>query len=150
MTLHVHTVLPRNGPATAIELTDEQVEELGGGKRAALRVTIAGRTARLRLGVMAGKNLIGMSKAARAELGVEIGDEVDAAIELDVDERAVDVPNDLAVALDAEPQVRAAFDALAPSRRKEMARSVADAKRPETREKRIAAAVDALRAPATN
>lgn len=150
MALHVHTVLPRNGPATAIELTDEQVEELGGGKRAAVRVTIAGRTARLRLGVMAGRNLIGMSKAARAELGVEIGDEVDAAIELDVDERTVDVPDDLAVALDAEPQVRAAFDALAPSRRKEMARSVADAKRPETREKRIAAALDALRAPATN
>jgi hypothetical protein len=142
-------VLPRNGPATAIELTDEQVEALGGGKRAAVRVTIAGRTARLRLGVMGGRNLVGMSKAARAELGVEIGDEVEATIELDTDDREVEVPEDLLTALDGEPQVRAAFDALAPSRRKEIVRSVVDAKKAETREKRIAAAVDSLRPPAT-
>ncbi|MEW1834028.1 YdeI/OmpD-associated family protein [Microbacterium sp. NPDC079995] len=149
MTLHVRTVLPENGPATAIELTDEQVEALGGGKRAAVRVTIAGRTVRLRLGVMGGRNLVGMSKAARAELGVEIGDEVDATIELDTDDREVEVPEELLTALDGEPQVRAAFDALAPSRRKEIVRSVVDAKKAETREKRIAAAVDSLRAPAT-
>ena len=36
---------------------------------------------------------------------------------------------------------RAAFDALSYSRRKEVARSVSEAKRPETRERRIAAAV---------
>jgi hypothetical protein len=149
MTLRIRTVLPENGPATAIELTDEQVEALGGGKRAAVRVTIAERTARLRLSVMGGRNLIGMSKAARAQLGVEIGDEVDAEIDLDAEIRDVEVPKDLAAALDAEPQVRAAFDALAPSRRKEVARSVTEAKRPETREKRIASAVAALRSPAT-
>ncbi|THE07315.1 DUF1905 domain-containing protein [Microbacterium oleivorans] len=149
MMLHVHTVLPKNGPATAIELTDDQVEALGGGKRAAVVVTIGDRSARLRLSVMGGKNLIGMSKAARAELGVEIGDEVDAAIDLDSNERAVELPGDLEAALDAEPQVRAAFDALAPSRRKEIVRSVVDAKKAETREKRVAAAVDGLRSPAS-
>lgn len=139
MSLHVRTVLPANGPATAIELTDEQVAELGGGKRAAVIVTIGERTARLRLGVMGGRNLIGMSKAARAELGVDIGDEVDATIDLDVAERAVDVPEDLAAAL-SDAGAREAFDALPPSRRKEVARAVAEAKRPETRERRIAAA----------
>ena len=149
MTHHVRTVLPNNGPATAIELTDEQVEALGGGKRAAVVVRIGERTARLRLAVMGGRNLIGMSKAARAELGVEIGDEVDATIALDADERAVELPGDLEAALDAEPQVRAAFDALAPSRRKEVVRSVLDAKKAETREKRIASAVDGLRSPAS-
>ncbi|EZP26952.1 YdeI/OmpD-associated family protein [Microbacterium oleivorans] len=149
MMLHVHTVLPKNGPATAIELTDDQVEALGGGKRAAVVVTIGDRSARLRLSVMGGKNLIGMSKAARAELGVEIGDEVDAAIDLDSNERAVELAGDLEAALDAEPQVRAAFDALAPSRRKEIVRSVVDAKKAETREKRVAAAVDGLRSPAS-
>ncbi|AZS44204.1 hypothetical protein BWL13_01790 [Microbacterium oleivorans] len=149
MMLHVHTVLPKNGPATAIELTDDQVEALGGGKRAAVVVTIGDRSARLRLSVMGGKNLIGMSKAARAELGVEIGDEVDAAIDLDSNERAVELPGDLEAALDAEPQVRAAFDALAPSRRKEIVRSVVGAKKAETREKRVAAAVDGLRSPAS-
>ena len=40
--------------------------------------------------------------------------------------------------------MRPAFDALSLSRRKELARSVAEAKRPETRERRIAAVLDAL------
>ena len=144
MTLHIHTVLVPFGPATAIELSDEQVAELGGGKRAAVVVGIGGNTAQVRLGVMDGRNLIGLSKAVRAQLGVEIGDEVDATVALDTAEREVDVPADLAVALDAEPRVRAAFDALSYSRRKELARGVAEAKRPETRERRIASALDEL------
>ena len=143
MTLHVRTTLPKNGPATAIELTDDQVEELGGGKRAAVLVRIGDREARLRLGVMGGKNLIGMSKAARAELGVEIGDTVEASIDLDSAEREITVPDDLAAALDADG-LRAAFDALAPSRRKEIVRGVTEAKQAATRERRIAAAVDSL------
>ncbi len=43
MTLQIHTVLAPFGPATAIELTDAQVAELGGGKRAAVVVGIGGR-----------------------------------------------------------------------------------------------------------
>ncbi|MFS0867020.1 YdeI/OmpD-associated family protein [Microbacterium sp. 179-B 1A2 NHS] len=145
MSITVHTALPANGPGTAIELTDAQVDALAGGRRAAVVVTIGDRSARLRLSVMGGRNLIGMSKAARAELGVDIGDEVDAIIDLDTAERAVDVPADLVGALDAEPQVRAAFDALPPSRRKELARQVAEAKKPETRERRVATIIDGLR-----
>jgi len=143
--LQIHTILEPQGPATALELTDAQVAELGGGKRAAVRVTIGDRSTAARLGVMGGRNLIGLSKAARSELGVEIGDEVDATVVLDTAERTVDVPADLAAALDADPAARAAFDALAYSQRKEHARSVADAKRPETRARRIAAIVDTIR-----
>ncbi|MFT4165363.1 MAG: YdeI/OmpD-associated family protein [Microlunatus sp.] len=145
MGLLVKTVLEPTGPATAIELTDAQVVELGGGKRAAVRVTIGDRTARLRLAVMGGKNLIGLSKAVRAELGVEIGDEVTASIEVDAAERVVEVPDDLAAALDAEPGLRAVFDALPYSHRKEHVRAITDAKRPETRARRVAAAIEMLR-----
>lgn len=139
MTLRIHTVLEPFGPATAIELTDAQVDELGGGKRAAVVVGIGDRAARVRLAVMDGRNVIGLSKAVRA-LGVDIGDEVDATIDLDTAEREVEVPDDLAEAL-TDAGARAAFDALAYSRRKEIARAVTEAKRPETRERRIAAAV---------
>lgn len=103
VTLTIKTVLEPQGPATAIELTDEQVAELGAGKRAAVQVTIGDRTARLRLGVMGGRNLIGLSKAARIELGVDIGDEITATITPDVAERTVEVPDDLGAALAAEP-----------------------------------------------
>lgn len=144
MSLTVHTTLEPTGPATAIVLTEAQVDELGGGKRAAVRVTIGERSARLRLASMGGCFMIGMSKAARKELAVEIGDTVDATIELDDAERTVDLPEDLAAALNADPAVRAAFDALSYTKRKEYARGVAEAKRAETRERRVAAVVDAL------
>lgn len=144
MALSIHTSLIAFGPAAAIELTDDQVAELGGGKRAAVCVTIGGRTLPLRLAVMGGHNVIGLSKAARAEFGLGLDDEIDAEIALDTAERVVEVPDDLAVAL-ADTGVRDAFDALSYTRRKELARGVAEAKRTETREKRIAAAVEELR-----
>lgn len=146
MVLQISTVLEPTGPATALELTDAQVAELGGGKRAPVRVTIGDRKARLRLAVMGGKNLIGLSRAARTELGVEIGAAVTATIELDDAERVLDVPEDLSAALDADPRVRAAFEALAYSHRKEHVRGVVEAKRSETRERRIAAVVAKLSA----
>ena len=54
------------------------------------------------------------------------------------------MPEDLRSALAAHPGAAAAFTALSPSRRKELVRGVVDAKRPETRAKRIAAAVAQL------
>lgn len=143
--LRVHTVLTGRGPAAAILLTDEQVASFGAGKAFPVAVTIGGRTARLRLARMGGENMIGLSKAARADLGVEIDQEVDAVIRLDTAERTVEVPPALAAALDADPAVRAAFDALSPSARKEHARAVADAKQEATRERRIAKIVESLR-----
>lgn len=143
--LRVHTVLTGRGPAAAILLTDEQVASFGAGKAFPVAVTIGGRTARLRLARMGGENMIGLSKAARADLGVEIDQEVDAVIRLDTAERVVEVPPALAAALDADPAVRAAFDALSPSARKEHAKAVAEAKQEATRERRIAKIVESLR-----
>ena len=141
----MHTVLTGRGPAAAILLTDEQVASFGAGKAFPVAVTIGGRTARLRLARMGGENMIGLSKAARADLGVESDQEVDAVIRLDTAERVVEVPPALAAALDADPAVRAAFDALSPSARKEHARAVAEAKQEATRERRIAKIVESLR-----
>ncbi|QIK64365.1 DUF1905 domain-containing protein [Leucobacter viscericola] len=145
MSIQIQTTLEPHGPATAIELSDEQVAELAGGKRAAVIVTIGEKTARLRLGVMGGKNLIGLSKAARAELGVDIGDAISAVIALDEAPREVEVPADLAAALDADAKVRAAFDALPYTHRKEHVRAVEEAKKPETRLRRIESTVAMIR-----
>ena len=143
--LRLHTVLICRGPAAAILLRDEQVASLCGGTAFPVVVTIAGRTARLRLARMGGENMIGFNKAVRADLGLEIGQEVDAVIRVDAAERTVDVPAALAEALDADPALRAAFDALSYSVRKEHARTVADAKQEETRDRRIAKIVASLR-----
>lgn len=132
------------GPATAIILTDAQVDELGGGKRAPVTVTIGKKTVRLRLAVMGGKNLIGSSKANRQALDVEIGDTVKVTIALDRAERKVDVPDDAAKAL-AKAKLRQRFDALAFSHQKEHVRAIAEAKKPETRAKRIEKMLEMLR-----
>ncbi len=146
MSLEITTTLEPRGPAGAIVLDDEQVARLGAGaKTFPVKVTIDGKPARLRLARMGGENLIGFRKEIRAELGVEIGDELHAVIERDDAPREIEIPDELQRALDADPAAKAAFEQLAPSHRKEHARSVADAKRPETRAKRVAAVLDALR-----
>ncbi|WP_144792971.1 YdeI/OmpD-associated family protein [Microbacterium paludicola] len=143
--LNLHTVLERRGPAAAIVLSDEQVASLGSGKAFPVVVSFGERSIRLRLARMGGQNLIGFSKAARADAGVEIGQEVDVTITVDSEERAVEIPSALAQALDADPAARAAFDALAPSRRKEMARQITEAKQDATRQRRLEKVLDALR-----
>lgn len=141
--LSLTTTLEPRGPAAAIVLNDEQVAGLGGGKAFPVAVTIGSTTARLRLARMGGENLVGMSKAARAELGVEIGQTVDVVIRPDDAPREVELPAVLAEALESAG-LRTAFDVLAPSRRKEHARSVADAKGDDTRARRVQKVVDAL------
>ena len=131
--------------ATGIGVPDDVVEALGGGKRPTVAVTIDGFRFTLTLGSMGGRVMIPLSAERRKAAGVAAGDEVDVDIELDASPPVIEVPDDLAAALDAAPGARAAFDALAPSRRKEWARSVAEAKQPETRERRIAKAVEAVR-----
>jgi hypothetical protein len=137
--------LKPQGPATAIILTDAQVDALGGGKRAPVCVTIGSKTVRLRLAVMGGQNMIGISKANREALDIDIGDTVDATIKLDSAERKVDVPDDAAKAL-AKPKLRNKFDALAFTHQKEHVRAILEAKKPETRTKRIEAMLEKLRA----
>lgn len=143
--LRLTTTLQPRGPAAAIVLTDEQIAHLGGTKTPPVRFTIGDVTERGRIGRMGGENLLGFNKSVRAKFGVEAGDSVDIVIELDTGPREIDLPPALAAALDADPSVRSAFDKLAPSRRKEHARSVAEAKRDTTRDRRIAAIIDTLR-----
>ena len=148
-TVQLTQTLEPAGPATAIILTDEEVETLGGGKRAAVRVTIDGRTARLRLAVMGGQNCIGISKANRTALGVEIGDTVTALIEVDDAPREVEIPPALAEALAANPDLAQRYAALTFSQRKEFARWGAEAKGADTRARRVATTLERLREGAT-
>jgi hypothetical protein len=143
--LRLHTVLEPMGPAGAIVLDDEQVAQLSTAKAFPVLVTIGERTGRLRLARMGGRNLIGFSKAVRGEMGVDLGDEIDVVISADTAERTVEIPGALAAALASDPAASAAFDALSFTRRKEIARSIAEAKQESTRERRLAKTLDELR-----
>ena len=141
--LRLTTTLESRGPAAAIVLTDEQVASLGSGKAFPVRITVGAVTVEGRVARMGGENLVGLSRERRAALGVGTGDTVEVVLAPDTAERSVEVPPDLAGAL-ADAGLREAFDRLAPSHRREHVRSVTDAKRPETRARRVAAVVGAL------
>jgi hypothetical protein len=139
------TVLQSGKTATGIPVPDEIVEALGSGKRPAVRVTINGFTYRSSVAVIDGSYMVGVSAENRAGAGVAGGDEVDVDIELDTAPREVTVPAELAAALDAEPEARRTFDALSYSNKSWHVLQVTGAKTDETRERRIARSVEALK-----
>jgi len=140
--------LETNGKtATGIEVPPSVVEALGAGKRPPVRITLLAHTYRTTVARMGGRFLVPVSAEVRVAAGVTAGDELDVGIELDDAPRTVDVPADLAAALAAEPGAAQGWDKLSYTHRKEWARTVEDAKKPETRARRVAAAVEALRTP---
>jgi hypothetical protein len=139
--------LVKRGPAAAVVLTDEQVAAVGeGAKRFPVVATVEGYTWRTTVARMRGEFLLGLSREVREGAGVEAGDTVDLQLELDTKPREVDVPEALAAALAKDANARAAYEKLSYTHRKEYARWIAEAKRDETRERRVAKAIEQLRA----
>jgi len=137
-------LLPR-GNASAVVLTDEQAAQIGEGpKRFPVTVTLNGYTWRTTVARMGGENLIGLARKIREDTGVQIGDVVEVAVELDTATREVEVPPELAEALANDPAAGAAYERLAYTHRKEFARWVAEAKRTETKERRVMQALEML------
>jgi len=131
--------------ATGIEVPEDIVTRLGGGKRPAVRVTLGGYTYRTTIAPMGGSYWIGVSAEHRAGSGVAAGDMLDVTIEVDDAPRRVSLPDDLATALGADPAARAFYDTLSYTNQNTYATWVTDAKRPETRVDRVAKSVEALR-----
>ncbi|SOD95729.1 YdeI/OmpD-associated family protein [Blastococcus haudaquaticus] len=131
--------------ATGMEVPAAVVEELGAGKKPPVRVTVGGHTYRSTVAVMGGRYLLPLSAEHRTAAGVAAGDDVEVDIELDTEPREVAVPEDLRVALDGDPAAREAFERLSYSHRRRHVLAVEDAKTPETRQRRVAKALETLR-----
>jgi multidrug transporter EmrE-like cation transporter len=137
------TTLFSSGTNVGIEVPPEVVESFGAGKRVPVRVTIAGYSYASTIAVMGGRYLIPLAAAHRSAAGVAGGETHEVTLVLDTSARDTPVPEDLAEALAAAGR-RGAFDALAPSRRKEHVRAVTEAKASATRQRRISRVVEAL------
>jgi len=138
-------LVPR-GQAAALVLSDDQVATVGeGAKRFPVVATVNGYTWRTSVVRMGGEFIVGLNRAVREAAGVEAGDTVQLELELDTKPREVEVPPALAAALAADDAALAAFEKLSYTHRKEYARWVAEAKRDETRDRRVAKTIDELR-----
>lgn len=133
------------GTTTGIRIPDEAVAELGGGNRPKVVATVNGHTWRTSIARMGGAFWLGVSAENRAATGLAAGDPVQLDVELDSAPRAVEIPDDLATALAAEPAAKAAFDALSYSQQRQHVLAVESAKKPETRARRVESVVGALK-----
>jgi hypothetical protein len=131
------TLLASGKTATGFAVPEDVVDRLGHGKRPPVRVTIGDHSYRSTVAVMGGRFMLGVSAENRQAAGVAAGDEVLVHLELDTAPRAVEVPADLARALDRHPAARRSFDGLPPSRKRWHVLSVEGAKTPATRQRRI-------------
>lgn len=139
------TLLLNGKTATGFEVPNEVVEGLGAGNRPAVRVTIAGHTYRSTIARRGDRFLLGVSADNREAAGVSAGDDLDVELELDDEPREVEVPDDLAKALAGDAGARSFFETLTYSQKQGSALPIAQAKKPETRERRVAKTMDMLR-----
>lgn len=115
-----------------------------GKVRAPVKVTLNGFTYRSTIAAMGGPPCIPLRKSNREAAGLEGDETLEVRLELDTAPRVVTPPADLLRALKSVPLAWTRWRALSYSHQREYAEAVAGAKKPETRARRIAAAVNAL------
>jgi hypothetical protein len=138
---------------TGLVVPPDELAMLGAGKRPAVVVTVHGigdaptepYTYRNTVGSMGGQLLLSLSAEHRRASGLVGGQQVEVTLALDTEPRVVEVPAALAEAWAGDDALRASFDSLSPSRQKALTLPIADARTDATRERRVAAALDALR-----
>lgn len=133
------------GTTTGFAVPEAVVEGLGGGRRPKVLATVAGHTWRTSIAAMGGQFWLGVSAAVREAAGVAAGETHEVTVELDTAPRTVEVPPDLAAALAGDPTAAAAWEALSHSHRRAHVEAVLAAKKPETRERRVASTLAKLR-----
>lgn len=139
------TLEAAGGNNVGIVVPDAIVAAFDRGRRVPVVVTIdGGHQYRSTTAVMGGRSLVSFNAATRKATGKGAGDEVEVRLDLDDAPRVVEVPEDLAVALAADPALQAAWDALSPSRKRAHAEPIAAAKGADTRARRVAKVLAAL------
>ena len=130
--------------AAGIRVPDDVVAALGPSRKPPVVMTINGHSYRGSVAFMGGEFWVGVTNDFRRTAGVAAGDDVDVDLVIDTQPREVVVPPDLAVALDADPEARSFFDGLSYSNKRRIVEPIADAKTPETRQRRIEKSVAGL------
>jgi hypothetical protein len=130
--------------ATGFEVPPEVVEALGAGRRPKVTVTVNDATYRSSVASMGGRFMVGVSAENRALIGVRAGDEVEVELEVDTAPREVELPADFRAALEVVPEAGAAFARLSYSHQRAHVDAIAEARKPETRRRRIDRAVEML------
>ncbi len=131
--------------ATFFHVPPEVMEALGPKKRVPVRVTVNGHTYRSTVAPMGGNFLLPLNRENRAAAEVASGEVVEVALARDKEPRVVEVPDDLTVALAGDEVARNAFGRLSYSHQREFVGWITEAKRNETRARRVTQTLTRLR-----
>ena len=131
--------------ATFFHVPPEVMEALGPKKRLPVRASVNGHTYRSTVAPMGGNFLLPLNRVNRAAAGVAAGELVEVVIGRDDEPRVVEVPEDLAAALAEDDTAHEAFAGLSYSHQREYVEWMTEAKRPETRARRVVQAMERLR-----
>ena len=122
------------------------VEQVFGSKRPKVRAVIEGipyRGTLVRMGTEC--HLLIILKDIREKIGKSFGDTIKVTIEPDNEPRVVEIPAELKKAFKGENEAKAFFDRLSYSHQREYVGYITEAKKQETRERRVAQTIAMLR-----
>ena len=135
------TTVTATGNNTGILVPDEVIEQLAGGRRPPVVVSVNGYEYRTTVGVMNGKHMISVSAAVRTATGLKGGDPIHVTLTVAESPREVTIPADFAAALAADEQAGVFFGKLSSSLQRYHVDSITAAKSADTRQRRIDKAI---------
>jgi hypothetical protein len=138
------TTLRHEGAMCFIEVPFDPAAVFGKA-RVPVKVTVNGYTYRSTIAPMGGCALIPLRKSNREAAGLEGNETLTVKLELDTEKREVKPPSDLVKALKAAPPAWDRWRELSFTHQREYAEAIEEAKKTETRARRIASAVETLR-----
>jgi hypothetical protein len=138
------TTIVREGSMCLIPLTFEP-KRVFGKVRAPVKVTLNGYTFRSTIASMGGPPCIPLRRSNREAAGLEGGETIEVRVDLDTDKREVKPPADFVRALKADPSVWERWRTLSYTHQRENVEAIEEARKPETRTRRIEGAVRRIR-----
>jgi hypothetical protein len=134
------------GSVCAISIDFDVEKAFGKRGRVPVRGTLNGAPFRGSLFPMGGCHFMVVNRHLRAAAGVSGGETVPVVMERDTEPRTIEPPADFGRALKGSEEARAAWDKLSYTHRREHVEHIEEAKRPETRQRRIEKSIALLAA----
>ncbi len=122
------------------------VEKEFGSKKPKVKALIEGipyRGTLVRMGTEC--HLLLVLKSIREQAGKTFGDEIKVTVEPDTEERVIEVPAELKTAFKVEKEAKASFEKLSYTHKREYVTWINEAKKEETRHKRITKTIEMLK-----
>jgi hypothetical protein len=139
-------IIKVEGGGAYVEFPYDVEKEFGTKGRVPVRATFDGigyRGLLVRMGAPC--HIIGIRSEVQRRIGKGPGDTVRVTIEKDDEPRTVEVPPDLEEALDGDPEAKEIFERMSYSHKREYVEAILEAKRPQTRAKRIERTIEMLK-----